>query len=132
MLLAASCRQVLGEPQSWLNPAGYPDGLALCLLDCVWSLVIHYDRHVVPVLERYRAHRHADGADPERDGASDLVAMFDRLGGPEQFAAKVGTRHRTSTHPGAPLKAEAAMAAARALAARGVERPPTCSPLPAT
>ncbi|MGY1833321.1 hypothetical protein ACI8AA_23135 [Geodermatophilus sp. SYSU D01180] len=121
--LLAYIRQHLGDPSRWRDPPGYRNGLALCLIDSVWNLTLHYDRHVVPVLAAYRAHRRASGADPERDTASDLVAVITGLGGADEFAARIATRHRTSTHPRAPLKAVALLQAAQLLAEHRVETP---------
>jgi len=115
--------EVLGEPSAWANPTGYPTGMALCLIDCIYSLGIRYQAYVVPVLDRYRAHRRSEGAEPATDTASDLVQVFTGLGGPEQFAEVIGTQHKTSTHRGAPLKAAAVLQAARMFADQRIETP---------
>ena len=102
-----------------MSPAGYPESLALCILDSVWSLGVNYDTHVLPVLNRYRDLRsHAGSADT----ASDLAAAIDSCGGPEGFAAAVGNRQRTSTRGGV-LKAEAVFRAAHLMIESGIETP---------
>lgn len=118
--VVAAVRAQLGKPIGWPAPDGYPEGLALCVLDCVWSLDTHYDRVVVPLLGRYRAHRRAAGGDPERDGLRALLDVFDGLGGSEAFAERIGTRHRAYRRATAPLKAAAVEHAARALSAPAV------------
>lgn len=122
-LVVAHSREVLGNPSDWRNPEGYPDSLALCLIDAIYSLGIGYDSHVVPVLTKYREHRRGEGADANSDTVDDLLGVFDRLGGAEAFASQIGTQHRTSTHPGAPLKAEAVEKAALLLVDHGVQTP---------
>ena len=113
--VVSKCRSELGDDSEWLNPAGYPDGLALCVLDSIWSLGVNYDHHVVPVLRRYRAMRRALGADPNTDGTEELLAAADRCGGPDGFAQALGNHQRTSTRAGAPTKAASVVQAARAL-----------------
>jgi len=109
----------LGSPTAWKSPAGYPESLALCLLDSMWSLGSNYDRHVVPVLNRYRALR---GSDVANDAASDLVAAVEGCGGPDGFAGEMRNRQLTSTRGGV-LKAEAVYRAAKLMAQAGIETP---------
>lgn len=116
--LLAHCDAVLGDPKEWLVPTGYPSSLALCVIDSIWSLGVRYTGTVIPVLTRYRNYRKGDA---DRDSLTDLLQVFNELGGPEGFADKIGTRHRTSTHLGAPLKAAAAHEAALALYDHGVD-----------
>ncbi|MCB0927148.1 MAG: hypothetical protein KDB70_04325 [Mycobacterium sp.] len=100
-------------------PTGYPNGLALCVIDSVQSPGVRY-ASVGRVLDRYRAYRRAQGANPSADGVSHLLATFAELGGPEAWAARIGNGHRTSTRSGV-LKAEAIRAAAAVLAAEGLK-----------
>lgn len=72
------------------------------------------------VVDRYRVSRREEGGDPNRDGVPELLEHFERIGGPEQFATEVRNRQRVSTHPGAPLKAEAVYAAAQGLNEAGI------------
>lgn len=117
----AYCREHLGDPTSWREPPGYPDGLAICVLDCIWSLGARYQDHVVPVLNRYRAHRKEAGANPGTDSLGDLRQVAHRLGGDQGLAELLDNRQRTSTHSGAPLKAEAVLIAAERLLDVGVD-----------
>jgi hypothetical protein len=40
---AEFCRQTLGEPAGSKGQVGYPDSLALCVIDSIWSLAANYD-----------------------------------------------------------------------------------------
>ncbi|MGO1241070.1 MAG: hypothetical protein ACTMHU_06505, partial [Cellulosimicrobium funkei] len=71
----------LGLPETWEEPQGYPDSLALSAIDAVYSLRAHYSG-VVNVLDRYRALRRAQGADPYQDSGPALLAVIDGAGGP--------------------------------------------------
>lgn len=113
--LVSACEQFRGaEP-----PGGYRDGLALCVIDSVQSTGVNYTS-VGKVLDRYRTYRRAQGADPAADGAVELLATFDELGGTDAWASRSGTRNRTSTRGGI-LKAEAIREAARVLTAGGID-----------
>jgi len=54
--LAAHCRAVLGDLTLLPQPPGYPDSLALCVLDAIWSMGVRYTA-VQHVIGRYRQHR---------------------------------------------------------------------------
>ncbi len=103
----------------WKAPDGYPRSLALCVLDSIWSIGINYDRHVVPVLNRYRTLSTASGRHPSCDSPCDLSTTIAQAGGPESFAKSVGSRHRTSSVNGI-LKADAVDQAARLLCSSGI------------
>jgi hypothetical protein len=120
--LADFCRQTLGEPADWKGQVGYPESLALCVIDSIWSLAANYDSHVVRVLDRYRELRRDSGADPNKDSAGDLLKTIEELGGAEAFADRLKNHQRTSTRNGA-LKAEAIERAAAILVDRGIETP---------
>ena len=108
--LIAHCEQFRGSKA----PRGYPDSLALCIIDSIQSTGVRYTsvKKIVDSYERYRRDR---GAEPGTDGTRELIATFDELGGPEGWSQKIGNRNKTSTKAGAPLKAEAIRAAAVAL-----------------
>lgn len=113
--LVDRCEQFRGAKA----PAGYPGGLALCVIDSVQSTGVKYTS-VGKVIDRYRAYRLGEGGEPKSDGVRDLLTTFDELGGPDNWAQKIGTRNRTSTRGGV-LKAAAIRDAAAALAAEGIE-----------
>lgn len=95
----------------WATPDGYPDSLALCIVDSIWSIGVNYDRNVVPVLNKYKALSVSSGRSGRDDGPAELVEMIVSLGGPDKFAEEVGSRHRTSSNNGI-LKADAVLRAA--------------------
>ncbi|OBG89773.1 heme peroxidase [Mycobacterium sp. E802] len=104
--LLAACDRDLGDPQRWFAPRGYPDSLALCVIDAIYSPGARYVT-VEKIIARYRGYRGAQGADPETDGAEELLHNIAEVGGPEQWASQIGNRRPTSTAAGAPLKAVA-------------------------
>ncbi|MBI4935937.1 MAG: hypothetical protein HY828_18805 [Actinobacteria bacterium] len=117
--VAAHARAIFPAGTTWKTPDGYPGSLALCILDSIWSIGVNYDRHVIPVLSRYRGIGSAAGRDPDFDTPADLALTIERCGGPDLFAEAVGSRHRTSSRNGI-LKAEAVDAAARLLCSQGI------------
>lgn len=98
---------------------GYPDGLALCLVDSVQSTGVTYTS-VGNVLDRYREYRRNLGGRPEVDGAKELLESFSDLGGSTGWARKIGNDNKTSTKAGAPLKAEAIRLGADLLNREGI------------
>ena len=72
----------LPPPGEWSRPDGYPHLVALCVMDSIWSINAHYERHVIPVLKRYRAYQTSRGGDADHDSATDLLASIDAAGGP--------------------------------------------------
>ncbi|RIU41040.1 hypothetical protein [Mycobacteroides abscessus] len=116
--LVAACEQFRGSEA----PKGYREGLALCVIDSVQSTGVTYSS-VGKVLDRYRAYRREQGGEPAIDGTAELLATFDELDGPDGWAARIGTRNRTSTRGGI-LKAEAIRDAAAVLAAEGIDTAP--------
>jgi hypothetical protein len=109
-ILTSRCEQFRGSKA----PDGYPDSLALCIVDSVQSTMVKYPT-VEKVLRNYRAYRREHGGDPNTDSAVDLAATFDQLKGHEAWAQRIGNGNRTSTHKGAPLKAYAIEAEATAM-----------------
>lgn len=115
--LIAAC-QALG-PVKLPHDYGYPS-LALCIIDAVQSTGFRYSS-VRVVITRYHAYRSQQGANPGSDTASDVVESFGTLHGVENWAHEIGTRNRTSSHRGAPLKAEAIHAEGAMLTEQNVE-----------
>lgn len=56
MVLVTACETDLGDPSLWFTPGGYPDSLALCIIDSIYSTGARYSS-VVNVLKRYRNYR---------------------------------------------------------------------------
>lgn len=100
-------------------PYGYPDSLALCVIDSVQSTGVKYPS-VEKVVARYRTYRRDHGGDPNSDGMPELLATFAETGGPDGWVEKIGNGHRTSTHAGAPLKAAAIRDIAEVLSGEGI------------
>ena len=116
--LRVRCLEVLGSPPDWVAPVGYPDSLALCVIDSIWSIGIRYAT-VDRVVDSYRARRIGLGRDADADGTEELLGDVAAAGGAEAWRKLVGTRHRTSTRGGIP-KAEAVVLAAEALVGVGL------------
>jgi len=90
---------------SFTPPVGYPNGLALCIIDAVWSIGVKYGG-VVTVLNRYREWV-PGGANAEVRTSAELAEDIKDVGGPDGFAdLVVKNRQRTSSTNGIP-KAEA-------------------------
>ncbi|MPV35648.1 heme peroxidase [Georgenia subflava] len=117
-LLITTVEAKLPPSAEWTFPGGYPNSLALGVIDAIQSMGVRYGS-VVKVVSRYCHHRDRDGGDAYTDGLSELRTTFDELGVAE-WSATIGNGHRTSTAPGAPLKAEAIYRAANALTSRGI------------
>lgn len=107
------------EDARWFDPSGY-SSLALCVLDSIYSTGNKYSS-VTKFLDDYRALRGGQGANAETDTPGDLIGAIDAAGGTAEFAEKTNKRWRTSTKPGAALKADAALDAAKILQRHGIE-----------
>lgn len=118
-LLEAVERDLGKEDARWFDPAGY-QSVALCVLDSVYSTGNRYSS-VLGFLDDYRDLRASQGADANTDSASDLIEAIGMAGGTAAFADKTSKRWRTSTKPGAALKADAALDAAKILRRHKVE-----------
>ena len=116
--LEVEVREKLGDPESWPHPVGFPDSLALCALNSVYSLrgTSAAGRNV---MRRYRAHRQEQGANPDYDDGSDLLEAIDHVGGPERFASEV-LRNRTKLSSTGRYKAEGLYEGVHALVQCGV------------
>lgn len=113
--LVEDCKQFNGSKA----PRGYPDSLALCIIDSVQSTMVKYST-VEKVVDNYRAYRRDQGGDANTDGVRELIATFAELNGHEPWADRIGTRNRTSPSMGAPLKSYAIEAEGNALIGSGI------------
>lgn len=118
--VTAHCRGVLPDKEAWFAPRGWPESLALCILDAIWSLDSTYETVVFPVLDRYRDYRRAQAAVPETDSGPDLIRVIDEMGGPTEFADRIGNHRPAHTKAGAPLKSASVRQAAQVLVHHGV------------
>src|SRR4051794_23242079 len=100
--------------------AGYPESLALCVIDSIQSTGPHYTS-VVNVVQRYRRYRAGQGARADADGAEALLATFEELGGAAGWAERIGNQNRTYSRKHAPLKAEGIQQAAERLQVLGID-----------
>ena len=116
----AACAEKLPPASAWSAFTGHPDGLALAVIDAIWSVGIRYTT-TRGVVTRYTAYRRLAGADAATDGLTELLGVYDLLGGTDAVINQVGTRHRVSTRPGAALKGEAVHQAATALHHLGID-----------
>ena len=112
-------RDRLGEPFLWVEPDGYPDSLALCAIDSVYSLQSRYTA-TVNVLDRYRAYRRGQGGDPDKDGIPELLAAMQEAGGPTAAADHL-FQNRANAPGTRRLKSDALAEAVARLADIGVE-----------
>ncbi|MGV0742639.1 heme peroxidase [Mycolicibacterium sp. XJ870] len=115
-LLRAACDHDLGDPAFWFSPDGYPNSLALCAIDAIYSTGARYGM-VGKVIGRYRSYRAEQGGDADTDGIPELLATIHELGGPDPWASQIGNRRPTSTAANAPLRSVAIFQVAEALAA---------------
>ncbi|GAA1481290.1 heme peroxidase [Gordonia sinesedis] len=112
--LTTACERDLGDPALWFRPDGYPNSLALCTIDSIYSTGSHYNS-VVNVIKRYVTYRSDHGGNAYTDGLAELVATFEALDGASSWATKIGNQKKVSTRPGAVLKSTAVETAARSL-----------------
>lgn len=118
--LHAACERDFSDPAGWPHLSAYPNSLALCIIDAIYSTGA---RHltVERIVERYRGHRAGQGGDADSDGARALLANIHDLGGPQQWASQIGNRRPTSTAKNAPLRAVALQEAAQSLVGLGIQ-----------
>ena len=109
------CASNLGDPDLWETPAGYPDSLALCIIDALYSTGSHYTS-VINVIKKYKA-QHGT-----RDGARALTSAISQAGGPRQWATtEVFNLKPAHTKQNAPLKAEIIEQAAALMTMLGID-----------
>ncbi len=101
--LITACGTDLGCPELWFTPDGYPDSLALCIIDSIYSTGARYSS-VVKIIGRYGEYRKQCGGDADTDGTDELAVTIAELGGPDLWATRIGNRRPISTRAGAPLK----------------------------
>lgn len=94
------CEANLGDPNLWKTPDGYPDSLALCIIDAIYSTGSHYSS-VVNVINRYIE------AGGSKHGARDLRQSITAAGGGRGWAETVAQNVKPAhTRAHAQLKAE--------------------------
>jgi hypothetical protein len=118
--LVEACNTRLRDRAGWTTPGGYPDSLALAVLDAIWAMIARYEI-TRGVVSRYVATRHQQGGNAYVDGISDLLTEYERWRGVDGFIDRIGTRNRVSTQRDATRKGEAVHLAALAFQKLGVE-----------
>lgn len=117
--LTEACHAIFGDAATWITADGYPDSLALCIIDSLWSTGPSYGA-VQNVIARYSAHRRLNGHDANQDGTHELLRVFKAEGGSDGFARLVNNHNRAYSNRNAPLKAEVVYQAALKLHGMGV------------
>lgn len=112
--LTKTCRQLFGDETQWIEPEGYRNSIALCVIDSIYSTGSHYTS-VIKVIAKYCAYRRAQGGEPTTDTADDLLRTFDELGDSVAWAQMVNNVKPAHTGTGALLKAEVIYQAAQML-----------------
>ena len=116
-LLVARCTRDLGSPDRWISPGGYPESLALCVVDAIFSLNGGYTG-VLNVVNHYRRIRATQRGNADIDGPIELLGTFEYIGGDDAWADLVENHWRTLTTGGI-LKSSAVRQAAHVLARHG-------------
>lgn len=113
--LVEYCENNLGDQTLWQTPDGYPDSLALCIIDSLYSTGSHYTS-VVNVVTRYKT------TEGTSHGAQDLLESIKNAGGPRGWAEDVvDNRKPAHTKPHALLKADIIDRAARLMVCLGID-----------
>ncbi|MDQ0032248.1 hypothetical protein [Arthrobacter bambusae] len=110
---------LFGDESRWITANGYPNSLALCIIDSIWSTGSAY-QSVQNVVSNYRAYRAAEGGDASTDGTKELLKTFADVRGGRGFADRMKNHKRAHTRKGALLKAEVVLEAADALKGIGI------------
>lgn len=110
--VVAYCRENLGDPARWYRPDGYPNSLALCIIDSIYSTGSHYNS-VKKVIHRYWCSHGFNDWRSCNHGARRLLKSISQSGGPRDWATtRVENLKPAHTRPGALLKAEVVQQAA--------------------
>ena len=104
--LLKACHKDLADPDLWLVPDGYPNSLALCMIDAIYSGGAHHSS-VVKVVGRYRDYRAGEGGNPDTDGTDELADTIHRLGGPYAWGTAIADHRPATTDGDVPSKAAA-------------------------
>jgi hypothetical protein len=79
-LIVEAVNRELGPTSDWKRPRGYPDSLALCVIDSVFSPRTRYSA-VENVVATYREARVAQGGLADSDGTPELLTAIEAAGG---------------------------------------------------
>lgn len=113
--LVEYCEDNLGDKTLWQTPEGYPDSLALCIIDSLYSTGSHYTS-VVNVITKYKT------TEGNSHGAQGLLDSIRKAGGPRGWAENVVSNLKPAhTKPHALLKAEIIERAAQLMVDLGID-----------
>jgi hypothetical protein len=115
--LVQAIRRDLGAPESWIDVHTYPNSLAECLIDALWSERVRYSV-IADIMQRYRGYRAEDGHDADTDSAQDLLDSFSM--GLDEWMNRIGNRQRAYARDTAPFKAELVLQGAQAAVATDI------------
>lgn len=121
--LVTFARRELGPSDRWIRANGYPDSLALCVVDSIYSTGQHYNavKNVVSNYKEYQGTSASTVSTGESDGVEELLATFSAVGGVSEWADQVAKNRKPAhTKPNAVLKAEVVLLAAELLRDKGV------------
>ncbi|ACU77744.1 hypothetical protein Caci_8931 [Catenulispora acidiphila DSM 44928] len=118
--IVGACAEHLRPQDEWTLVTEHPGSLALAVISSIWSIETRYPI-ARGVIGRYRTVRMREGADPSKDSLTDLLGLYERLGGVTEFIDKIGTRNRVSTQPDAPSRGQAVLLAAKVLVDLGID-----------
>jgi hypothetical protein len=107
----------LGPPEVWIDIHTYPDSMAECLIDALWSERVRYSV-IEEIIQRYRTYRSASGGDADRDSARDLLGTFSM--GLDAWMDTIGNRQCAYSRSEAPFKAVLVRMGAKAAVACGI------------
>jgi len=128
-LLARRIVDVMDLSQARYGDEFFYQSLSLCALDAVFSIGVRWQA-VRNVVARYCAHTSTQVFRPlgsaaaprsEQESISQFCARLAGWGSPDQIAAMLGSRQRTSTGGASILKAEATLRFAEQLRGHGIE-----------
>jgi hypothetical protein len=72
VVLADNCRSIFGDESNWITADGYPNSLALAIIDSIFSTGSPH-QSVMNVVNKYRARRQRQGGNAELDGTEELL-----------------------------------------------------------
>ncbi|MDR1393645.1 MAG: hypothetical protein LBJ62_06735 [Bifidobacteriaceae bacterium] len=98
-----AAQTLLPDPSLWVPLEIYPDSLAECIIDAIWSERVRY-ANIQEIIGRYREARQAEGGDADTDGADQLAASF--AVGLDNWMNRIGNRQRVYSRTQAPYKAD--------------------------
>jgi hypothetical protein len=107
----------LGTPETWVDVHTYPNSMAECIIDALWSERVRYSV-IGDIIQRYQAFRTGEGGDADSDSARSLLDTFSI--GIQAWMDRIGNRQRAYSRDDAPFKAELVRDGAQAAVDSGI------------